>query len=110
MKLKGRMRLENGHMVATCKLFDGGTFKVRAPEHTYGLNDDFQADRDIVDGWVEVTQEGQQGNACYISLPTPSLVHGKNVTVHEYEMFPFNTTLQDYGVQTTPQVPVLPIN
>lgn len=99
MKLRGRMRVENGVMTAVCQLFDGNTFKIHPPEHHYGINDEFLKSRDIVDGWVLVMQEGKQGNACYITLPSASELHGKNVTVSEYDLIPVNATLKDYGAK-----------
>ena len=99
LKLKSRMRIVDGVMTATCKLFDGAEFKIYPPEHFWGINEEFLASREVVDGWVEVILEGQQGNACYISLPAASEIHGENVTVHEFELLPMNSTLEDYGAQ-----------
>lgn len=92
MKLKctiGRID-ETGRHTVTTKMFDGTEFTLKVFPYEVVIQEEFAEHRDFVDGWLFVVTEGQQGNRVAITLPQPSDVHGRQVTVSEYELTPRN--------------------
>ena len=99
MKLKAEIRkAPEGHLIATAKLFDGTPFELHPREYEVILNDEIKPGK-WVEGWVYVDVMGQQGDACYITLPQPSTVHGKQVSVNQYQLMPIEVTLESFGAQ-----------
>lgn len=100
MKLKGTVTLnDNNTYTFRSKLHDGTQFEVQVLEHDFEANELFEWDKLTVDGWLFVQQEAQQDNRCYLTLPKPSLQHGKQVLVHQYQLMPRNATLADFRPQ-----------
>lgn len=102
MKLKCRLRLEDDRSVtAVAKMHDGTSFEIsNVNEHEAVPNENYLADRRTVDGWLFVIQEAKQGDRCYLTLPKPSLTHGKQVIVQELDLMPAHVSLKDFNPQT----------
>lgn len=98
VKLKGVVHLEkNGIKTFSSKMHDGTEFKVQViSDNDIELNDDLNHENSFVDGWLMVIQEAQQDTRCYLTLPSPSLVHGRQVVVQDWQLMPRSATLDDF--------------
>jgi exosome complex RNA-binding protein Rrp4 len=52
-----------------------------------------------VDGWLHVVQEAQQDTRCYLTLPKPSLQHGRQILAHVLSLMPRVTSINDFKPQ-----------
>jgi hypothetical protein len=101
MKLRGQVRLnmDRTHTFLS-SLYDGTPFQVDSINiHDYELNDEFQPDRYTVEGWLYVVQEAQQNTQVYLTLPKPSLPHGRQILVHEFQLMPRSASINDFKPQ-----------
>ncbi len=100
MKLKGQLRLEADQTITFVgKLFDGSPFDLKVGQHDYEQNDPFTEERSVVDGWLMVEMEAKQDTRCYLTLPKPSLVHGKQIVVRELQLMPRHASIDDFRPQ-----------
>jgi hypothetical protein len=83
-------------------LYDGTPFDLKVDQFDVQLNEDFRPSRTTVTGFLFVQQEAQQGDICYLTLPKPSLVYGKQLTVKEIQLMPRDVTIDSFGPQKTP--------
>lgn len=98
MKLKGKIRKESsGDLIYICKLHDGTPFSMPISEYDVELNENFDSEKTIVDGWLFVTQEAQQDSRCYLTLPKPTLQFGKQIVVNEIQLMPLKATLNSFN-------------
>lgn len=102
MKLKGRVLKEsNGLLTFSSKMHDETPFSMQIDEHDVQLNDEFNSDRNTVDGWLFVVQEAQQDTRCYLTLPKATLQFGKQVVVKDFQLMPLNATLESFNPKLT---------
>lgn len=99
MKLRGDIRLENGHKFFHGPICDGDTFSIHVYDHDVELNEPFTEDKKQVAGWLYVIQEAQQNDSCYLTLPQASIRFGRQITVSELYLMPRNATLADFNPQ-----------
>lgn len=97
MKLKGRVRHENGTLHFVSKMHDGTSFTMPVREHDVLLNDPITPEQQTVDAWLMVVQEAQQGSRVYLTLPAATLLYGRQVTVSEFDLMPLNATLAAFN-------------
>lgn len=98
MKLKGQIRLnkDDGTVSFLGKLIDGTQFECKVCMHDYEQNEYFAPRKYTVDGWLYVVQEAQQHNRCYLTLPKPSIQHGKQILVDELQLQPRGIKISDF--------------
>lgn len=97
MKLKGRIILnDDTTMTFRSTLYDGTSFSLTVTEHDIEKNAIFRTDRRTVDGWMYVQQESQQDSRVYLTLPKPTLEHGKQILVNEIQLMPRQTSISDF--------------
>jgi len=96
-KLKGTIRSEaDGSMTFFGHMHDKTEFSLRVTENDVEKNDPFSKEQTTVNGWLFVIQEAQQDSRCYLTLPKPSIKHGKQVVVHEYSLMPRHASINDF--------------
>lgn len=93
MKLKCQIKkgTNNNNYKVISQLFDGTPFDIVADKNLVFPNEEL-ADKDVVDGWLQVEQIGQQHGRCLIILPAASTTHGKNVSVNSVQLLPIHVT------------------
>ncbi len=98
MKLRGKVRQElDGSLTFLGKLYDKTEFSLRIDDvNQIQLNENFRANKRIVDGWLFVLRNGKQGDRCAITLPFPTINFGKYITVDEYSLMPVNASINDF--------------
>lgn len=97
MKLKGQVQLSlDRSMKFISKMYDGTEFEIAVDEHDVEINDEFLPERLRVDGWCNVIQEAQQSDRCYLTLPKPSITHGKQVLVNQLQLMPRVTSIASF--------------
>jgi len=99
MKLKctvGRLDETGRHTVIT-KMFDGTEVSLRAFGNELTMNSEFNEETSVVQGWLFVVTEGQQGDRVAITLPQPSDIHGRQIVVNQYELMPRHVTIDSFG-------------
>lgn len=106
MKLKGIIQKDDGVLIFHGSLHDNSPFSIQVDENNIELNQPFTKDKNRVEGWLFIQQEGQQGTRVYITLPSPSLQHGHHVLVHEFQLMPLGATLADFGAKNNKPVGV----
>lgn len=102
VKLKGTIQLfMDRSMKFFGKLYDGSQFEITVDQHDVELNEEFQPDKLTVEGWCYVVQEAQQADRCYLTLPKPSLAHGRQILVNELQLMPRVSSIADFRPQKT---------
>lgn len=97
MKLKGRIYLENDKSLRfTSSVYDGQQFELKVTQFDVQLGGAFQPNKMFVDGFLFCDLEAQQGDVCYLTLPKPTLNHGKQITVKEHLLQPRSATIEDF--------------
>lgn len=97
MKLKGRIRLDDDNsMYFSSTLHDKTGFSLLVTQYDVELNDSFTDKEKTVDGWLYVTQEAQQDSRCYLTLPKPVLIYGKQIVVHEHQLLAQGLTIENF--------------
>lgn len=101
MKLRGQVRLNMDRTFTfISKLYDGSQFTIEnVTLHDFEQSDEFEPDKYTVDGWLFVTQEAKQDTRCYMTLPKPTLAHGKQILVHELQLMPRVASIEDFKPQ-----------
>jgi hypothetical protein len=96
MKLQcGLRRLENGLFMAIGAAYDGTIFEVQVDKNDIIINEPFR--EGFTEGWLLVTQEAQQENRVYLTLPKPSIQFGHQIVVNKLQLLPVNVTLNDFN-------------
>ena len=67
----------------------------------------------MVDGWLFVQQEAQQGSVVYLTLPKPTIAHGKQIVVRDLQLMPRHGSIDDFkkkviGQKISPEVKPVP--
>lgn len=102
MKLRGTVSLEADRSLKfNGQLYDGTPFFVQVDQFDVQLTEEFRPSRTTVMGFLFVQQEAQQGDVCYLTLPKPSLVHGRQVSVKEVQLMPRVVSLKDFNPSKT---------
>ena len=102
LKLRGVVTVAlNGAKTFTGKLYDGTPFTINVNQIDYEINESFMPEKLTVEGWLYVVQEAQQADRCYLTLPHPSIVYGKQVLVNELDLMPRNASIADFNPKTT---------
>lgn len=97
VKLKGRIHLENDNSLRfDSTIYDGQSFSVNVSQFDVQLGGVFKPSKRYVDGFLFCDLEAQQGDVCYLTLPKPNIVHGKQVTVKEHLIQPRSVKLEDF--------------
>lgn len=89
MRLRCRIRqtaLDQYH--CTSKVFDGLPFSFAANSIQVMLDEEITTEKPEVDGYAIVQQESQLHEAAYITLPQPSITHGRHLTVRALQLIP----------------------
>ena len=101
VKLRGKLKLEaNNTVTFMSTIHDGTPFSLTVFNHDYEQNEEFTDEKNLVDGWLFVIQEAQQDKRCYLTLPRPSIVHDKQILVHEFQLMPRSASIADFRPQT----------
>lgn len=101
MKLRctvGRLD-DTGRYSITAKMFDGTSFTIKVYEYELERCEEFKLNREVVDGWVYVLQEGRQGEKVSVTLPQSSDQFGKNVTVNKLQLMPRQANIKMFNPQ-----------
>jgi hypothetical protein len=97
-KLTGTISLENDHSLRfRGSLYDGTPFDLLVDQFDVQLNEEFLPSRTTVTGFLFVVQEAQQADVCYLTLPKPTLAHGKQITVKSIQLMPREVTIDSFG-------------
>lgn len=100
VKLRGQVRLNMDRTFTFLgKLYDGTQFECTVDIHDFELADDFEPGRYTVDGWLFVVQEAQQADRCYLTIPKPSIVYGRQILVNELQLMPRVASINDFKPQ-----------
>lgn len=97
MKLRGRILLENDRTLTFhSTLHDNSAFSMPVDQFDVELNDPFTSSKRTVDGWLMVQQEAQQGSVVYLTLPKPTIAHGKQIVVRDLQLMPRVSSIDDF--------------
>lgn len=108
VKLRGRVYLENNRTLTFhSTTFDETPFHLTVDQFDVELNESFTPKKRWVDGWLFVQQEAQQGSVCYLTLPKPTIVHGHQISVRDFQLMPINASIEDFK-KPVPQGTKLP--
>lgn len=100
MKLRGTVKLEDdSRLTFHSVLADDSQFSVKVDQFDVQLNETFKPSRTTVEGFLFVTQEAQQGDLCYLTMPKPCIVHGKQILVKKHQLSPRHVSLADFNPQ-----------
>lgn len=101
MKLKGQVRLNMDRSYTFIgKLYDQTQFDVEnVTIHDFETIDEFEPNKYTVDGWLYVVQEAKQDTRVYLTLPKPSITHGKQILVNELQLMPRSASINDFKPQ-----------
>lgn len=77
--------------------FDGTEVVFKTSQYNVQLNEPITAEKPAVVGWVSVTQEAKQGKLVAITLPSPSINFGKNISVDETQLLPLGVSIANFG-------------
>lgn len=96
MKLSCMISLSEtpGMFRATSEMVDGTPFSVKVQPQDLIFNDQLTENRTTVDGWLFVEHVGEQNSKAAITLPAPSLEHGRNVVVSALKLMPRHVTIE----------------
>ena len=99
VKLSGMVILnQNKTLSFEGQLYDGQTFTVdNLREWDVKTVQNFLPSRTRVSGYMFVMQQAQQNDVCYVTLPRPSLVHGKHVNVKSLYVLPAHQKIEDFN-------------
>ena len=101
MKLKGRIYLEQDKTLRfESTIYDGKPLSLRVTQFDVQLGGTFKPSKQFVDGFLFCDCEAQQGDVCYLTLPKPTLNHGRQVTVKEHLLQPRSSSIEDFNPQT----------
>ena len=78
-------------------LLDGTQFDLQVDQFDVQLNEDFRPSRTTVMGFLFVQQEAQQGDICYLTLPKPNIIYGKQITVSSLQLMDRNITIEAFN-------------
>jgi hypothetical protein len=117
MKLRGRIYLENDRTLTFHSMsYDEHPFDMPVDQFDVELNEGFTPKNRWVDGWLFVQQEAQQGSVVYLTLPKPTIAHGKQITVRDLQLMPRYSSIDDFKKKIvgqklpamgTPETPVV---
>ena len=97
MKLRGRIYLEDDRKLTFhSMLHDEQTFSMPVDQFDVELNTPFLPSQRWVDGWLFVQQEAQQGSVVYLTLPKPTIAHGKQISVKDLQLMPRYSSIDDF--------------
>jgi|SaaInlV_165m_DNA_3_1040750.scaffolds.fasta_scaffold105123_1 hypothetical protein len=97
MKLRGRILLEDDRTLTFhSTLHDNSAFSMPVDQFDVELNDPFTSSKRTVDGWLMVQQEAQQGSVVYLTLPKPTIAHGKQIVVRDLQLMPRQSSIDDF--------------
>lgn len=97
MKLRGRVYLEDDRTLTFHSMsYDEHPFNMPVDQFDVELNEPFKPSQRWVDGWLFVQQEAQQGSVVYLTLPKPTIAHGKQVTVRDLQLMPRHSSIDDF--------------
>lgn len=84
MRLKGRVKLnDQNKMVFIGNLYDNTQFSLLISEYDVQSNGNLDDKDHSIPAFLFVTQEAQQDNRCYVTLPQPDIRFGRHVMVHQ---------------------------
>jgi outer membrane usher protein FimD/PapC len=110
MKLSGQLRLNmNKTITFMSTIYDGTPFECNVDIHDYEQNEEFQPGKYTVDGWLFVVQEAKQDDKCYLTLPKPSIVFGRQILVKELQLMPRAASIADFKPQKQGGKPSTPV-
>lgn len=97
MKLRGRIYLEDDRKLTFhSTLYDDQPFDMPVDQFDVELNTPFLPSQRWVDGWLFVQQEAQQGSVVYLTLPKPTIAHGKQISVKDLQLMPRYSSIDDF--------------
>ena len=97
MKLRGRIYLEDDRKLTFhSTLYDAQPFSMPVDQFDVELNTPFLPSNRWVDGWLFVQQEAQQGSVVYLTLPKPTIAHGKQISVRDLQLMPRYGSIDDF--------------
>lgn len=100
MRLRCKIAIEDGQFLCTSQVFDGGSFSFKTDRLHVDLDEPITAEMPEVSGYAIVQQESQMHDAAYITLPHPSIVHGRHLTVKALQLIPMVGPVQEQSTQT----------
>lgn len=113
MMLKGHVRFDSQQrLVFSSKLYDGTAFEMLVRPQEVELNEPLTEQQSRVDGWLFVTQEAEQGDRRYLTLPQPVLQYGRQILVKDLQLMVPGTTIGAFrprtvaGTKPTPETAV----
>ena len=97
MKLRGRIYLEDDRKLTFhSMLHDEQPFSMPVDQFDVEFNTPFLPSRRWCDGWSFVQQEAQQGSVVYLTLPKPTIAHGKQISVKDLQLMPRYSSIDDF--------------
>lgn len=97
MKLQGRVFLEKDRTLRfESTIYDGQKFSLKVTQFDVALGGSFKPSKMYVDAHLFVVCEAQQGDVCYVTLPKPTIQHGRQVTIKEHLLQPRDVKLEDF--------------
>ena len=98
MKLRGTVKLENdGRLTFHGTQADDSAFNVSVDQFDVQLNEEFLPSKTTVEGFLFVTQNAEQHEICFCTMPKPSLTHGRNISVRKSLLSPRNVNIKDFN-------------
>ena len=76
--------------------FDGTPVNFKTSMHNVELSLPLTEEQPWVIGWVQVVQEAKQGARVAITLPSPTIEFGRNISVHEDQLMPLGVTIDHF--------------
>lgn len=102
MKLRGTVKLENnGRLTFHSTQADDSAFSVSVDQFDVQLNEEFLPSKITVEGFLFLTQNAEQHEICFCTMPKPSLTHGRNITVKKSMLSPRHISIKDFNPSTS---------
>ncbi len=93
MKLKGEVFYRNGVWTFASTMYDGTPFYIETTDKDIQLMQELDAEY-ASKCVLHVVMEAQQDSRCYLTLPQPSLRHGKQIIVNRGQLVLPNTPIE----------------
>lgn len=76
--------------------FDGTAVTFKTSPHNVETSLPISGENPTVLGWVMVVQEAKQGTRVAVTLPSPSIEFGRNISVHEDHLMPYGISINNF--------------
>lgn len=97
MKLKGFVKKKFNKLFFLGKLCDQTLFSINVLKKDFQINGEYDKVSDSTPALLYVKLQAQQDYRCYIELPSPDIIFGKYIMVHESNLIDKNINISRFN-------------